>query len=54
MEWTMKTDPSGLQTRWSDELARRYPRWDDFLELRLRLDPDGRFLNTFLRRHLTG
>ncbi len=24
MKWTMKTDPSGFQTRWSDELAARY------------------------------
>lgn len=24
MDWTMKTDPSGLRTRWSDELAARY------------------------------
>lgn len=24
MEWTMRTDPSGFRTRWSDELAGRY------------------------------
>jgi len=24
MKWTMRTDPSGFQTRWSDELAQRY------------------------------
>ncbi|MBV1686139.1 AMP-binding protein [Novosphingobium sp. G106] len=24
MKWTEKTDPSGFQTRWSDELAQRY------------------------------
>ena len=24
MDWTMKTDPSGLQTRWSEQLAARY------------------------------
>ena len=24
MKWTMRTDPSGLTTRWSDELAQRY------------------------------
>jgi acyl-CoA synthetase (AMP-forming)/AMP-acid ligase II len=24
MEWTMKTDPSGLQTRWSEQLAQQY------------------------------
>lgn len=24
MEWTMRTDPSGFQTRWSNELAERY------------------------------
>ncbi len=33
-----------------DEVRRRYPRWDDFAELRDRLDPDGRFRNPYLER----
>jgi len=31
------------------ELARLYPRWDDFLALRERYDPAGRFLSPHLR-----
>jgi xylitol oxidase len=38
----------------ADVLRTRHPRWDDFLGLRAALDPDGRFRNDFLRRHLTG
>jgi L-gulono-1,4-lactone dehydrogenase len=33
-------------------LAQRYPRWDDFRELRTRLDPEGRFRNSYLDRVL--
>ncbi|GGF47901.1 FAD-linked oxidoreductase [Aliidongia dinghuensis] len=32
------------------DLARLYPRWDDFLALRERMDPRGRFLTPYLRR----
>lgn len=31
-----------------------YPRLNDFLKLRSRLDPHGRFLNPYIRRHLLG
>jgi FAD-linked oxidoreductase len=31
-----------------DRLAALYPRWDDFLKLRARLDPTGRLLNLYL------
>ncbi|PCE34421.1 D-arabinono-1,4-lactone oxidase [Burkholderia ubonensis] len=31
------------------DLAARYPRWDDFLALRERMDPQGRFLTPYLR-----
>jgi FAD-linked oxidoreductase len=34
------------------ELKPRYPRWEDFLTLRARLDPEGRLLNADLRRWL--
>lgn len=34
------------------ELQPRYPRWNDFLALRARLDPEGRLLNADLRRWL--
>jgi len=31
------------------QLSRLYPRWDDFLALRERMDPQGRFLTPYLR-----
>jgi L-gulonolactone oxidase len=31
------------------QLSRLYPRWDDFLALREKMDPDGRFLTPYLR-----
>jgi FAD/FMN-containing dehydrogenase len=31
------------------QLAALYPRWDDFLALRERIDPVGRFLTPYLR-----
>ena len=31
------------------ELALLYPNWNDFLEVRRRLDPDGRLLNPYLK-----
>lgn len=31
------------------ELAKLYPRWDDFMSVRARLDPHGVFLNEYLR-----
>jgi xylitol oxidase len=33
-----------------EELRRRYPRFDDFAELRSRFDPEGRLRNAFLTR----
>ncbi len=33
----------------ADELAKRYPRWQDFLAMRAELDPEGVFLNPYLR-----
>ena len=33
-----------------DQLRKMYPRFDDFLELRKRVDPEGRFLNPYVRR----
>jgi len=33
-------------------LATRYPHWDDFRRVRAALDPDGIFLNDYLRRLL--
>lgn len=32
------------------EIRARYPRWEDFADLRARLDPDGRFRNAHLER----
>lgn len=34
------------------DLARLYPRWDDFRSLVARTDPDGVFRNAFLDRHV--
>jgi L-gulonolactone oxidase len=36
----------------AETLAPRYPRWDDFLAVRRRLDPEGRFSNPYLERVL--
>ncbi|GGA75254.1 oxidoreductase [Pseudoclavibacter endophyticus] len=36
-------------TRAAEELGRMYPHWDRFLQLRRELDPDGVFLNDYLR-----
>jgi L-gulonolactone oxidase len=38
-----------LHTRSAEELAALYPRFEDFLQLRRRLDPRGVFLNDYLR-----
>ncbi|MBO0796865.1 MAG: FAD-binding oxidoreductase, partial [Ktedonobacteraceae bacterium] len=34
----------------ADELARRYPRWHDFRRIRAELDPNGLFMNDYLRQ----
>jgi L-gulono-1,4-lactone dehydrogenase len=36
----------------AEELAPRYPRWEDFAAIRKRLDPDGRFVNAWVERTL--
>jgi FAD-linked oxidoreductase len=36
----------------ANTLAPRYPRWDEFAQLRRRIDPDGRFANTYTDRVL--
>jgi FAD-linked oxidoreductase len=36
----------------AETLATRYPRWDDFQVVRRRLDPEGRFANTYTERVL--
>jgi FAD/FMN-containing dehydrogenase len=38
-----------VHTRTAADLRALYPRWDDFLAVRARLDPDRRFLNPYLR-----
>jgi len=38
-----------LHTARAAELKNLYPRWDDFLKLRSDLDPNGKFLNPYLR-----
>ena len=41
-----------LHYQTAETLAPRYPRWDDFQAVRRRLDPDGRFANTYTDRVL--
>jgi L-gulonolactone oxidase len=41
-----------VHTRTADDLAPAYPRWQEFLDLRNRLDPDRVFSNSYLRRVL--
>nr|WP_222132153.1 D-arabinono-1,4-lactone oxidase [Pseudonocardia sp. C8] len=41
-----------LHTRTAAQLRPRYPRFDEFVELRDRLDPEGRFRNAYLDRVL--
>ena len=36
----------------AEELAPRYPRWDDFAAIRERLDPERRFVNRWVERTL--
>jgi D-arabinono-1,4-lactone oxidase len=33
-------------------LRQRYPKWDDFMALRQKMDPDGVFLSSYWKRHL--
>jgi FAD-linked oxidoreductase len=39
-----------LHTQAAATLKQLYPRWDDFQRVREQLDPQGRFLNPYLRR----
>jgi FAD-linked oxidoreductase len=41
-----------MHTLGADALRPRYPRFDDFLAVRARLDPDGVFVNAYLERVL--
>ena len=38
-----------LNTLGKEELRALYPRWDDFVAVRREIDPQGRFLNDYLR-----
>lgn len=39
-----------LNTMTGAELAKLYPQWNDFNEVRRQLDPDGKFLNSYLQQ----
>lgn len=41
-----------MHTLTAHELRPLYPRWDDFQAVRRQLDPNGLFLNSYLRRLL--
>lgn len=43
-----------LNTLTAADFRQLYPRWDDFLAVRRELDPDGRFLNPYLKGLVTG
>lgn len=38
-----------LNTLKAEDFAGLYPKWNDFLEVRAELDPEGKFLNPYLR-----
>jgi FAD/FMN-containing dehydrogenase len=35
------------------EFAAHYPRWEDYKKIRRELDPEGKFLNPYLKSILT-
>ena len=39
-----------LNTLGREDFRKLYPRWDDFAAVRKELDPEGRFLNDYLRK----
>jgi FAD/FMN-containing dehydrogenase len=39
-----------LHTLGADTLAKRYPRWQDFNDIRRELDPKGIMLNAHLKK----
>jgi L-gulonolactone oxidase len=41
-----------MHFRTAEELSRSYPRWDEFAQVRRRLDPAGRFANDYTDRVL--
>jgi FAD/FMN-containing dehydrogenase len=41
-----------LHTRTADELRPLYPEWDRFQDVRRRWDPNGVFMNDYVRRVL--
>lgn len=49
--WGKYLPPPGSQ-QGADYLARQFPRWGRFLELRREIDPKGLFLSTYWRRQL--
>ena len=38
-----------LNTLTREDFRRLYPHWDDFVAVRKQMDPEGRFLNPYLR-----
>ena len=43
-----------LNTLVAEDFRNLYPRWNDFAEVRRELDPDGRFLNPYLKALFRG
>jgi len=41
-----------MHTRTADELRQLYTCWDDFMRLRAQLDPNGMFVNAYLRDYI--
>jgi D-arabinono-1,4-lactone oxidase len=39
---------------WAAYLKSQYPRWDEFMNLRMQRDPNNIFLTDYWRRHLLG
>ena len=50
LKYEGRPHPGKLHTLSAPEFAARYPRWNDFLRIRQEMDPEGKFLNSYLKR----
>ena len=52
LKYEGRPHPGKLHTLSAPEFTARYPRWNDFLRVRQEMDPEGKFLNSYLKRIL--
>jgi FAD/FMN-containing dehydrogenase len=50
LKYDGRPHPGKVHTLSAPEFAARYPKWNDFLRVRQEMDPEGKFLNSFLKR----